>query len=419
MDEPTTAEFRFKTIASSFKNMSDQAQVLFLDRPTHIEVNTKTLRLNFREVKSKVSPAKVMATIKANGYGHGLKTVARVFEEEGADGLAVAYLEEAKELRQAGISIPILVMGGLLQQQVDQYIEYDIDVTASSVMKLKQIDDSAKRLGKRARIHLKIDTGMERIGVHYYSAEALFEAAINSTSCDVIGVFSHFADVDPRDLSGARLQLTRFLEALKYFEERYHKPFLRHIANSGGVLFLPESYLDMVRPGLCLYGVSPDPQTELAWDLKPVLSLKSQVVYFKVVKEGAGVSYGHTWRAPHDTRVVTVPIGYGDGYLRRLSNCGSVLIGGTKRPIVGKICMDQLMVDLSPTGEAYNGDEVVLIGKQGGEELTVEQLALAIDTTPHEILVSLNQRIPRRVVGEPLQPPILSQSTPILKLTPS
>lgn len=381
-------------------SMSEQAQAQFNDRPTYIEVDAEALRFNFREVKRRVAPAKVMPSIKANGYGHGIRTVARIFEEEGADGLGVAYIEEAIELRQAGVSIPILVFGGLLAQQVDQYIKYDIDVTASSVLKLQQINESAKRLGKRARVHLKIDTGLERLGVHYYSAQSLFDAALAASSCDVVGVFSHFAEVDPKDLSLARLQLHRFVESLTYFEQRYQKPFLRHIANSGGVLFFPESYLDMVRPGLCLYGVLPDPQSRGHWGLRPALSLKSQVVFFKVVKKGAGVSYGHTWHSPYDTRIITIPIGYGDGYLRSLSNRGSVIVRGVKCPIVGKVCMDQLMVDISPTGEAYNGDEVILIGRQGDQELSVEDLALAIDTTPHEILVSLNQRIPRRVVRD-------------------
>jgi alanine racemase len=341
-----------------------------------------------------------MASIKANGYGHGLVAVGRILESEGIDSLGVAYVEEAIELRQAGVSIPILVFGGLLENQVDLYIQYDIDVTAPSVFKLEQIDASARKLGKRARVHLKIDTGLERLGVHYYSAQSLFDAALQTSAVDVVGVFSHFAEVNPVDLSLARLQLERFLECLRYYEQRASQPFVRHIANSGAVLAFPESYLDMVRPGLCLYGVYPYPALRGVLDLKPTLSLKSQVVYFKVVKKGAGVSYDHTWHAAQDTRLITIPIGYGDGYLRSLSNRGVALVRGQRCPIVGKVCMDQMMVDLSPTGEAYNGDEVVLIGQQGDKSIHVEDLAAAIDTTPHEILVSLNQRIPRIVIGD-------------------
>ena len=378
--------------------MNEPNPLQFVQRPTHIEVDSGALRSNFRAIRARVAPAKVMASVKANGYGHGLVTVSKILEEEGIDGLGVAYIEEALELRKAGIKTPILVFGGLMKEQLGLYIANDVDVTAPSVGKLEQIDAAAAALGKRARVHLKIDTGLERLGVHHYSSQSLFDAALATRWCDIVGVFSHFAEVDRNDLSLARLQLERFNEALRYFESRAQAPFIRHIANSGGVLCFPESYLDMVRPGLCLYGVLPNKSMVGLLELQPTLSLKSQVVYFKVVRKGAGVSYGHSWTAPHDTRVVTVPIGYGDGYLRSLSNRAQVLIGDKRRPIVGRVCMDQLMVDISPTGEAYNGDEVILIGKQGDERVTVEELAELIDTTPHELLVLLNQRVPRVVV---------------------
>jgi len=381
-------------------SMNEQIPSQFVQRPTHIEVDVAALRANFRTIREQVAPAKVMASVKANGYGHGLVTVSRVLEEEGVDGLGVAYIEEALELRRAGIKTPVLVFGGLMREQLELYINNDVDLTASSVSKLEYIEATAARLGKRARVHLKIDTGLERIGVHHYSAQSLFDAALSVRSCDVVGVYSHFAEVKRHDLSLAKLQLERFLTALAYFEPRAKAPFLRHIANSGGVLGMPECYLDMVRPGLCLYGVMPDPSFDGAFNLKPTLSLKSQVVYFKLIKEGAGVSYGHSWKAPHDTRVVTIPIGYGDGYLRGLSNKADVLIRGQRRPVVGRVCMDQLMVDISPSGEAYNGDEVVLIGRQGDQEIKVEELAALLDTTPHEVLVILNQRVPRVVVGD-------------------
>jgi len=378
--------------------MNESGPPQFVQRPTYIEVDSGALRANFRAIRARVAPAKVMASVKANGYGHGLVTVSKILEEEGIDGLGVAYIEEALELRRAGIKTPILVFGGLMKEQLGLYIANEVDVTAPSVSKLEQIDAAAAQLGKRARVHLKIDTGLERLGVHHYSSQSLFDAALATRWCDIVGVFSHFAEVDRNDLSLARLQLERFLDSLRYFESRAQAPFIRHIANSGGVLCFPESYLDMVRPGLCLYGVLPNRSLAGLLELQPTLSLKSQVVYFKVVKKGAGVSYGHSWIAPHDTRVVTVPIGYGDGYLRSLSNRAHVIIGGKRHPIVGRVCMDQLMVDISPTGEAYNGDEVVLIGKQGGEQVTVEELADLINTTPHELLVLLNQRVPRVVV---------------------
>lgn len=370
----------------------------FDQRPTYAEIDLNALRHNLAIIREFVAPSKVMASIKANGYGHGLERTALCLQEAGIDSLGVAYIEEAIALRTCGVTIPILVFGGLLKDQLELYIKHDVDVTASSVSKLEHIDATAARLGRRARVHLKIDTGLERIGVHHYSSEPFFEAALNAKHCDVVGVYSHFADADINNPELAKLQLERFLSALRYYEERSPRPFLRHIANSAGIMTLKESHLDMVRPGLSLYGVYPGSGYESVLSIKPALSLKSQVVYFKVVKQGAGVSYGHTWHAPEDVRVVTVPLGYGDGYLRALSNKGSAIIRGTRYPVVGRVCMDQLMVNIGQ-GEAYNGDEVTFIGQSGNERISVEDLASAIDTTPHEILVLLNQRIPRIYVG--------------------
>jgi alanine racemase len=367
----------------------------FDHRPTCAEVDLGVLRENLNAIRAFVSPSTIMAVVKANGYGHGLERTALALQQAGVDSLGVAYIEEAIALRHCGVTIPVLVFGGLLHDQLELYIKHDIDVTASSVSKLEQIEATAERLKRRARVHLKIDTGLERIGVHYYSADKLFDAALRAKHSDVVGVYSHFADVNLDDLNIAQMQLERFLEALRYYEQRANAPFLRHIASSSGLMALKASHLDMVRPGLALYGVYPGPGYSSILPVKPVLSLKSQVVYFKVVRKGAGVSYGHTWFAPEDTRVVTVPLGYGDGYLRALSNKASVIIRGKKSPIVGVVCMDQLMANIGPSGEAYNGDEVVLIGESGGERISVEDLAALIGTTPHEILVSLNQRIPR------------------------
>lgn len=367
----------------------------FDQRPTYAEVDLSALRHNLAIIREFVGSAKVMASVKANGYGHGLEKTAQCLQAAGIDALGVAYIEEAIALRRCGITIPILVFGGLLKDQLELYIQHDVEVTASSISKMEQIDTTAQRLGRRAKVHLKIDTGLERIGVHYYSSAPFFDAALKAKHCDVVGVYSHFADADINNPELTKVQLERFLSAVRYYEERAQGPFLKHIANSAGLMTLKESHLDMVRPGLSLYGVYPGRGYESVLKIKPVLSLKSQVVYFKVVKKGAGVSYGHTWHAPEDTRVVTVPLGYGDGYLRAFSNKASAIIRGKRYPIVGRVCMDQLMVNIGPHGEAFNSDEVIFIGESGGERISVEQLAEAIDTTPHEILSLLNQRIPR------------------------
>jgi len=380
--------------------MTEQTPAQFVRRPTFAEINLSALRANLESIRQHVGSAKVMAVVKANGYGHGILTAALEFQRLGIDSLGVAYIEEAVDLRNSGVTIPILVFGGLLHDQLDLYIRHEIDVTAPSVSKLEQIDALAGKIGKRARVHLKIDTGLERIGVHYYSSQTLFDAALRAQHCDVVGVYSHFADVNPLDLLLARLQLERFSSALEYFTPRAHSKFDKHIAASGGLIALPESHLDMVRPGLSLYGVYPHRAMTPMLKLTPALTLKSHVVFFKVVKKGAGVSYGHYWHAPHDTRIITVPIGYGDGYVRSLTNRGWAIVRGQKCRVVGAVCMDQLMVDLGPSGEAYNGDEVVLIGSQGPHAITVEDLAEEVGTTPHEILVLLNQRIPRVVTRD-------------------
>ncbi len=364
-------------------------------RPTVMEVDLDALAHNFAQIRSHVAPAKVMAVVKANAYGHGLIPCAKQLVAVGADALGVALVEEGIALRRAGIDIPILVFGGIFGSQIRYFLDYDLEITASSVSKLEAIEWTAQALGKRAKVHLKVDTGMERIGIHYYTAHTLFEKALRVQYCDVVGVFSHFATADSADQSFLTTQLERFLKCLTFFTERSKPVPVRHIANSAAVLANPATHLDLVRAGVILYGVSPTTRLVGRLDLKPVMSLRSRVVFFKVVRAGAGVSYGHTWFAERDTRVVTVPIGYGDGYFRALSNRGSVLIRGKRYPIVGSVCMDQTMVDLGD-GEAFNGDEVVLIGEQGSVSLSVNELADIVETTPHEVLTSTNLRVPRR-----------------------
>jgi alanine racemase len=367
----------------------------FLHRPTYAEIDLGALERNFIRIRDFVAPAEVMPVVKANAYGHGLVECARRFEKAGASILGVAYLEEGLELRSAGIRTRIHVFGGLLSDQVDQYLDADLEITAPSVSKLETIDQAARKSGKSARVHLKIDTGLERLGVHSYSSQPLFDAALRASSCTVVGVFSHFAAVDSRDLSFTKLQIERFLEANEYFRVRAPNPYQRHIASSAGLVACPESHFEMVRPGLLVYGGIPEADTKVRLSVEPVMSLRSRVVYFKVVKAGSAVSYGLTWKAPIDTRVVTIPIGYGDGYARHFSNKAQVLIRGRRYPVVGAVCMDQLMVNLGPDGTAYNGDEVVLLGSQGPERLSVEELARWGGTIPWEVLVRISQRVPR------------------------
>lgn len=363
-------------------------------RPTVAEVDIAALRHNIQCIRARVGTARIMGVVKANAYGHGLRRIAHELLACGVDELGVAFLDEAVALRRSGITAPILVLGGLIGNQVEHFLQYDIMLTASSVMKLQQIEATAAATGRRAKVHLKIDTGMERIGIHHFNADRLFEAAVGAGHCELCGVFSHFATSHAADKSFTALQLERFLGALEFFPRHGLPMPVRHIANSGAILQHPDATLDMVRPGIMMYGIYPSPETPRTVPLRPVLSLKSQVVYFKVVGAGSPVGYDGTWVASEDTRVVTLPVGYGDGYRRCFSNRGNVLLHGQRYPIVGAISMDQLMVDIG-RDSAYNGDEAVLIGSQNGSSITCEELAALAATSPYEILTGLNTRVPR------------------------
>ncbi len=369
-------------------------QVQDILRPTHVEVNLARLTENYQAIQQRVAAAAIMPILKANAYGHGLVEVALHLQKLAVPYLGVAFLEEGIMLRQAGIQTPILVMGGIIGNQVPLFLQYDLTLTASSVEKLTQIEQMSAQMGVRARVHLKIDTGMERIGVHYYSAGELLHAAAASSHCEVEGIYSHFANSDSLDLSSARVQLARFMAVLEQGEAVGLRPRFRHIANSGAIIQLPESHLDMVRPGLLFYGVYPDEALPHTVPVRPALTWKSRVVYFKVVQPGHPVSYGSTWQTDHAVRLVTVPVGYGDGYFRAMSGQAEVLIRGRKYPVVGRICMDQLMVNIEME-TAYNGDEVILLGETEGQVISCNDLARWAGTIPYEILTNINTRVPR------------------------
>ncbi len=365
-------------------------------RPTRIRVDLSAIGHNLAQIRAHTRTP-VMGIVKADAYGHGLVPVARYLAAQGVDQLGVAFPEEGIALRQAGIAIPILVLGGIFGPQLGQYFAHDLQVTVSSLDKLRQVEDAAQSCGKCAAIHLKVDTGMERVGVHSETCGPFIAAAVASRACRIVGIYSHLACADDPSSPMTAQQVERFADACAHFDRLGAPMPLRHLANSGGVLHFPDTHLDLVRPGIALYGVLPDRASRVTLELRPALSLRSQVVYFKVVGAGRSVSYGATWRAPADTRVVTVPIGYGDGYPRALSNVGQVLIHGRRYPIAGRICMDQFMVDIG-RGSAWNEDEVVLIGAQDEQAISTEDVAAWAGTIPYEILTGLNHRIPRSYV---------------------
>jgi alanine racemase len=366
-------------------------------RPTHLEVDLGRLAHNYQVIQAHVGRARVMPILKANAYGHGLVQVARKLEQIGAPYVGVAYLEEGLRLRQEGVRLPVLVMGGIVGSQIPRFLDADLTLTASSVDKLAAIDECAAHKGKRARVHLKIDTGMERIGVHWYSAEPLLEAATRAKHVEIEGIFTHFANADEPDLTHAKLQLERFAEVLRFYERHSLPMPLRHSANSGAIMRLPESHFDMVRPGILFYGASPSVDLALTLPVKQALRWLTNVVFFKVVKPGHAISYGSRFTPHALTRVITLPVGYGDGYARAMEHA-EVIVRGARYPVVGRICMDQIMVDIG-WSSAFNGDEVVLLGEVGEQSIRIEELARWANTIPHEVLTSINTRVPRVYVN--------------------
>jgi alanine racemase len=362
-------------------------------RPTFARVSTAALEQNFRAFRSLAKDAKIMAVVKADAYGHGLLACAHQFAELGADFFGVGFVEEGIALRKAGISQPILVLGGIVGSQIALFLEYDLDLTASSVFKIEAMNANAGGSGKRARVHLKIDTGMNRIGQNWRTAQQLFAAVKALPHVEIVGLYSHLATAEDASTDFADQQIARFKEVVALAEAEGLKSGLKHLANSAGAIRFSQSHWDMIRPGIGLYGQHASPELQKLLPLEPALSLVSEIVYMKRVRQGEGVSYGLKWRAPEDVWVATVPVGYGDGYPRHFSG-SPVLIGGQRYPVVGAVCMDQLMVNLGQD-RARVGAEVVLWGRQGGEHITLWELGGPHGFIPYELPIYLTGRVPR------------------------
>lgn len=371
----------------------------YKNRPTRAEISFENLRNNLSIVKSLIDKnVKIMAMVKANAYGHGLYEISNELLKQGVDYLGVAVLEEGVYLRQRGITAPILVLGPINADQVAEFITHDIEITSSSIDKSICIAAVAKEMRKVASVHLKIDTGMERIGVHWYNAEKFIEKSYDLESINIKGIFSHLAKAES-DTECTTQQLNRFESILNSMDKKNLLPELVHLANSAGIMNYKDSHYSMVRPGIMLYGYNPNGYLpDVTFDgkkLKPVMTLKTKVAFFKVVPACTGISYNHTYVTNDQTRIVTLPIGYGDGYFRLLSNKGVVIIRGKKYPIVGTICMDQCMVDIGMGGTAYNGDDVLLFGEMDGFTIPLESLCDKIGTITYEFLCGISSRVPR------------------------
>jgi alanine racemase len=365
-------------------------------RPTLLQVNLSCLQKNLSAIRSHVSPANVMPMVKANAYGHGVDGVAP-FIEPFVDYFGVATVEEGIHLRrELRITKPILIAGGTLPDQLPLFAAHDLTLTGSSIELLEVAEDISRQTGNRIKTHLKFDTGMERVGIRDYEAEPFIEFSLRLRHVDVEGIYTHLANSELADRSYSKLQLERFLEVLRVYEKRSEPaPTLRHVNNSGGILNLPDANFDMVRPGVLFYGVYPGDEVERAVEVKPALTWRSKVAYSKRTKPGRPVSYGSLWQAERETRIVTIPCGYADGYFRRMSNQARVEIGGKQYPQVGRICMDQFMVDVGDE-DVKVGDDVILLGNG----VSTYDLAEWAGTNAYEALTNISARVPRVFVAE-------------------
>lgn len=361
-------------------------------RPTWAEIDLDNLTYNFRQIKRRVAPGtKILVTVKADAYGHGLIRVSRRLVESGVDYLGVASIDEGIRIREAGIKTPVLVLGAVLNADIDPLFRYDLTPTVCTEEFGRALNAKGKRLGKRIKAHIKIDTGMGRIGVLHQDALVLIKALHRLACVEIEGLFTHFAFADlDQDFTFGQLRL--FNGLINSLAAAGITIPLLHSANSMGTINFRTSHFNMVRPGIIVYGLSPS--KDIAIPLKPVLSLKTRVVYLKRVPRDFGISYGHAYVTKKETTIVTLPVGYGDGYPRNLSNLAPVLIGGRQYKISGRICMDQILVDVG-NAKVKIGDEVVLIGSQGGKRVTAETLAALSGTIPYEIVCGFGSRIPR------------------------
>ena len=376
---------------------------------TRAEIDLRNLAHNCRELRRLTSPsARLMSVVKADAYGHGLVPVSRVVMESGADWLAVTLIPEALLLRQAGLTSPILLLGYTPPHQARCLAECDLRASINSLEVASRLSQEASRCGGTIKVHLKVDTGMGRLGlladtlrvpgrskgeVSRVAAQILEIARM--PGLHVEGIYTHFASADRRDKRHAQEQFELFLDILSGLKKHSLEFEIRHAANSAATIEMPETHLDMVRPGIALYGLWPSEETDRGLiDLRPVMSLQSRVIQVKEVPAGFTVSYGSTWESPCRTRIATIPIGYADGFRRQLSSNGHVLVRGRRVPVVGRVCMDLTMIDVGDLDLDLE-EEVVLLGAQGGETITAEEIAQRVGTINYEIVSALTARIPR------------------------
>lgn len=363
------------------------------------KVDLNAIRHNLLEIRKKLKPdTKLMVIIKADAYGHGAVPLARAIGDSGKiDAYGVAIIEEAVELRKAGITKPILILGYTPKEQYDLVVSYDVTTTIFQYDMAKALSDEALRQGKSVNIHIKIDTGMSRLGFAD-TAQSIEEIKKIAELPGIVieGLFSHFARADETDRTSTDYQLERYIKFFHLLESEDINIPVKHIANSAGIIEFPDAYFNMVRCGIATYGIYPsDMVHKNEINLIPAMELKTHVIYVRDVDAGIGISYGATYITDMKRRIATIPVGYADGYSRNLSNSGSVIIHGQYAPIVGRICMDQFMVDVTDIKDVKQGDLVTLLGMDGDAYISAEELAAWSHSFPYELVCTVGKRIPR------------------------
>ncbi len=368
------------------------------------EISLDNIAHNIREIRRITGKsAEIMGVVKADAYGHGVMEVAKTLLENGASRFAVSMLDEAIQLRRAGIEVPILILGYTDPRRANEIIENDVTQSVFSHDLAQALSDEAVRQSKKVKIHIKIDTGMSRIGfLPGYSAVKNVVEISRLSNIIIEGLFTHFATADEKNREYTNTQFERFMSICCELQRiGIHIP-VKHCANSAAIIEYPEMHLDMVRPGIILYGMYPSEDVNKAKiDLKPAMTLKANVIMVKEVEKNTSISYGRIFTTGRTSKIATIPIGYADGFNRMLSNKGKVLINGEFAPVVGRVCMDQCMVDITDIGSNVEvGDEVVLIGAQGQNNITAEDVAQTIGMINYELVCIVGKRIPRAFVKD-------------------
>ena len=379
-------------------NEKEELDKLILNEAKWAEIDLDAIAYNMKQIRAKVGDKiRIAAVVKANAYGHGVLKLAQTFKDNGADQFAVATLNEALELRSAMPDDDILVLGITPPGTEKVSVKAGIQHAVATVEKAKALSEAASELGKKAKVHIKLDTGMTRIGFQMTRDAVADVLKIKDLPClDIEGIFTHFARADEADRKWAEKQYERYKWFVSELEQKEMIFRIKHASNSAAIMSMPETYNDMVRPGIILYGIYPSSEMNPSdLDIKPAMSFKTRITHVKELAEDRQVSYGGRYEAPKDSRIGTIAVGYADGYTRAQSGKAEVLYRGKRVKVIGNICMDQCMISLDEFPDAKPGDEVVLIGSSGDEIITADEVAGRYGTIGYEVVCAVNRRVPR------------------------